>query len=175
MVFRKGFVGPLGDDIPSIFPIVAGVLLFIGTLSYAIDTINEKNAYFDVRRAALGLSYIATDKGVVSENVFAEKCGSMKKYGDSASVKFLVTLKRFCTQVSLTNVVSSAESPYNFADSESAASTWLHCANAELPSNQDYLPPPKNSVLLSYPIAVPCPFAVSATNGLGVINVIVWR
>ncbi|NYZ77901.1 hypothetical protein H0N96_00685, partial [Candidatus Micrarchaeota archaeon] len=99
---RKGFVGPLGDDIPSIFPIVAGVLLFIGTLVYAFGLVQEKNQYLEIRRAGMTLSYIMTEKGVMpTEAEFKAKCDLLLKTADTNRVYVLVTLKRYCKTVEL--------------------------------------------------------------------------
>lgn len=192
----RGFVGPLGDDIPSIFPIVAGVLLFVGTVAYAVDLVNQKNSYLEIRKAGLGLSYLVTEKGVVTQKSFSEKCPIIQRYGTANAVKFIVTIKRYCTKIILGTEASEYASPYYVEksdapnkDRDEPGHTWLHCSNVggdekELeklgltqwpPPTPTAIRAPKNAVLLNYPAAVPCPETSSATNGLGMINVIVWR
>ena len=64
--------------------------------------------------------------------------------------------------------------------------TWYYCTNAQKeiddPKNRNgnLFLQPKTSVLLGYPIAVPCdldePDDINAfTSGLGVVNVIAWK
>jgi hypothetical protein len=182
---RKGFVGPLGDDIPSIFPIVAGVLLFIGTLVYAFGLVQEKNQYLEIRRAGMTLSYIMTEKGVMpTEAEFKAKCDLLLKTADTNRVYVLVTLKRYCKTVELFQGGPGEKpelSPFfveKFSGDAEADSgngrTWLYCSNDENVAEGGFQQP-KNAVLLNYPIAVPCPTQSSPTRGVGLINVIVWR
>jgi len=184
---RKGFVGPLGDDIPSIFPIIAGVLLFIGTLVYAFGLVQEKNQYLEIRRAGMTLSYIMTEKGEMpNEAEFDEKCGLVKKTADTNRVYVLVTLKRYCKNVELYQGGQGKDylSPFYIEKFEGDAGidsdngrTWLWCSNYESIENikDGLFEQPKNAVLLNYPIAVPCPTARDSTRGVGFVNVIVWR
>ncbi len=125
---RRGFVGPLGDDIPSIFPIVAGIMLFLGTIAYASDLVNEKSSYLEIRKAAMGLSYIVTEKGLTNAALFDQKCDSMQSYASANSVKFLVTLKRFCNAVNLYEPTDAdSVSPYFVIPSDALDATWLSC------------------------------------------------
>ena len=61
----KGFIGPLGDDIPSIFPIVFSVLLFTGSVLYANQIVSEKAKAIQINEGAMALSYLLTEKGFV--------------------------------------------------------------------------------------------------------------
>ena len=221
----KGFIGPLGDDIPSIFPIVFSVLLFTGSVIYANQMISEKAKAIEIREGAMALSYLVTDKGFVEwdqangktslEKVCEEK---IKPRAASLNVKFLITLKRFCKgipssfdweqvdsvsppsypedlnpyhQSSAAEASVEKTNPFFLSDSSSnneLGSTWFYCSNApeiKTFSSPGLFPQPKNSIILSYPIAVPCnpdneyinkPDDVTAfTNGLGVVNVITWK
>lgn len=182
---KRGFVGPLGDDIPSIFPIVAGVLLFIGTLVYAFGLVQEKNQYLEISRAALTLSYIMTEKGVMqSATDFEAKCSLVKKTADTNRVRVLVTIKRYCDSVELYQGGPGKKQELNplylekfelEAQGSNNGRTWDYCTNAENAEENSVFPQPKNAVLLSYPIAVPCPAAGDATRGVGLINIMVWR
>lgn len=40
----KGFIGPIGDDLPSLIPIVVGLLLFFMTFAMVLSAYNTKNA-----------------------------------------------------------------------------------------------------------------------------------
>lgn len=41
---QKGFIGPIGDDLPSLIPIVVALLLFFTIFSVTLNTYNSKNA-----------------------------------------------------------------------------------------------------------------------------------
>ena len=95
----KGFIGPLGDDLPSIFPIVAAIFLFVGTIFFANQLVDQKNKELGLRQSVLSLSYLVTQKGLFDnrnefENILCED--QLKKQASSLQVHFLVTVKKYC-------------------------------------------------------------------------------
>jgi hypothetical protein len=182
-VSRKGFVGPLGDDIPSIFPIVFGVMLFFGTIAFAGNLVAEKNSYLEVRKAAVSLSYILTEKGFVTGTSFGPKCAAIEKAATANNVFVLVTVKRFCGPVVFTNDAEDPVSPYYYAsvDDRVLGHTWRSCTNNPdvkgFPaSGQAFIPSKKSfAVVFNYPVAVPCPGESSPNFGHGLMNIIVWK
>ena len=211
---KKSFIGPLGDDIPSIFPIVFSVLLFTGSILYANQLISEKARAIEIREGAIALSYLVTEKGFmevdVQGNPLLEKTCEEKVNPRAASldVKYLITLKRFCKGIPSSfdyNDVNRVRTParpeflnpyfqagnsnsiektnaFYLAKSNDDGETWRYCSNSKefedfikRNPNGGLMPQPKQSVLLSYPIAVPCPNVDSFTLGLGVVNVVSWK
>jgi hypothetical protein len=191
----KGFVGPLGDDIPSIFPIIAGILLFMATFFYAFQAIDAKNKFLEQRKATLGLAYIITEKGFVSEDEFGKKCENLlKPYAETHGTKFAVTVKKFCSQINLNaNIFNEkttlSEDPQTCdSGSKCSEAVGMICMNADqeisevknvdaIYSPDEYAQKaPKNMVVLNYPVAVqdPCETG-SMLKGLGLISVIAWR
>ena len=165
----KAFVGPLGDDFPSIFPIVAGVLLFFGTLAYAAGVIDEKNSYFEVRKASLGLAYILTQKGRLRQMEFKSLCDTQAvDYACSKGVKFYAALVPQCDGVKFYD---------DFRDSVTAGSYEPEsCSLTKQGETLDLAEvAKKNPVVVNYPMAVPCPSAGAYTYGLGTVSVVVWR
>ena len=67
---KKGFVGPIGDDIPSIFPIVIGVVLFISTIGFVNSQFDARNEQLSLKKAGLGISYAILRSGYLSDNEF---------------------------------------------------------------------------------------------------------
>lgn len=194
----KGFVGPLGDDLPSIFPIVAAVILFISTVLYANSLVNQKNAELELRQAVLGLSYIATEKGLLADiKAFDSLCeDKLTKYAVSNQLNFIVSVKKFCQKVEFYSETSSATkqyfSPYyleTFSNDEWEASqghTWSYCTNQMkdkklfLMKTQKYLssplfPVPTEAIVMVYPVAVRCAVEGIPTNGMGLLYVIGWH
>lgn len=183
----RGFVGPLGDDFPSIFPIVAGIILFISTISFAGGLAANKNSYLEVRKAALSLSYIVTEKGFVTAETWVAKEAAIEKAADAGNVFVLATVKRYCYdsgrdsggEIVFPETQNSPESPYYVARNPGFAQTWLYATNNEalLRANPPVLDAAniRNLVMLNYPVAVPCPNQDSPTFGLGMLNVIAWR
>ncbi len=183
----RGFVGPLGDDLPSIFPIIAAVLLFVGTLAYANDLVLQKTRALETRQAALGLSYIVTEKGLINNRTEFEKntCDDfLKKYAVSNRIQFLVTVKRYCKYVQFyypeenpgPEKMRLSPAYLEKSDNEMQGQTWAYCTNAKNARNRELLSVPEDAVTLTYPMAVPCPVTPGLpTNGLGLINVIAWK
>jgi len=164
---RRAFVGPLGDDIPSIFPIVAGVLLFIGTMAYAASLVAEKNSYLEIRKASLGLSYLVTERGQMNTEELGTMCDSkLRKYGTNSRVKFIVTLDRQCGGYVFD---TDPLAPYD------VSAAYGYCSNLDAAAIVASEISARSPVILNYPVAVPCPNADSPTEGFGIINVIVWR
>ncbi|MFH1257842.1 MAG: hypothetical protein V1658_02805, partial [Candidatus Micrarchaeota archaeon] len=96
----KGFIGPLGDDIPSIFPIVAGVLMFIATLGYVYTQQEIRNDYLQVRSGTLEMSYIITEKGFMTDGQFDSKCNDdITPAASRRAIEFAVILKKYCGPV----------------------------------------------------------------------------
>jgi len=196
---RRGFVGPLGDDLPSIFPIIAAVLLFVGTLVYANGLVTAKNRTLETRQAALGLSYVVTERGLIDDQAEFEKTtceDNLKKYALSNHIQFVVTIKRYCIEppgqrgirfyypkenpLPEEKRLSPSYLEKTPTDSDDPAvvygHTWTYCTNVPNARNNDLLQVPADAVAFTYPVAVPCPLTQQLpTNGLGIINVIAWK
>jgi hypothetical protein len=177
----RGFVGPLGDDIPSIFPIVAGIMLFFGTIAFAGNLAAQKNSYLEVRKAAVSLSYVMTEKGFIDSASWTPKCDALKKAADANNVFVLATLKRFCGQVDFPDPGDPPQlSPYYAADADGGqlGHTWRECTNDEKIAPMPTLFNPSRkayAVIFNFPVAVPCPNEGDPTFGPGILNIIVWR
>ena len=168
---RKGFVGPLGDDFPSIFPIVAGVVLFFATLAYANGVIQEKNDYLDVRKAALGLSYLVTRTGSIDYGYLGMVTCSQElaAYAKSRSVKYHVIVK------GASNGIEFSETPEElFGLGLEDESLYVSCGSEEGESVAEQAMN-SNPVIMNFPVAVGCPSYSSNTNGLGMLTVVTWR
>jgi hypothetical protein len=58
---QKGYIGSIGDDLPSLVPLLFGLMMFFAVFSFTLDLFNEKKLLFDrefeVMRIADGLRY----------------------------------------------------------------------------------------------------------------------
>lgn len=195
---KRGFIGPLGDDIPSIFPIVAGMLLFIGTILYANAQVDARNSELRLRQATQELGYLATQKASFQPGEFQRVCAtSLRPFAENNALKFAVVVKRFCDRgcptcgsgidLENSNVYSeneragplepesifSPDSPdtNNVCYSDRDEGVRAQYINGRLDKSQA----PKNAIVLNYPFTVPCPDPGSPVNGLATINIIVWK
>lgn len=195
----RGFVGPLGDDLPSIFPIITAVLLFVGTLAYANGLVAAKNRTLETRQSALGLSYIVTERGLIDNQSEFEKTtceDHLKKYAVSNHIQFVITVKRYCLEPPGSHGIrfyypkenpgleEKRLSPTYLEKTDTDSNnpsvvyghTWTYCTNVPNARNNDLLNVPADAVAFTYPVAVPCPLTSQLpTNGLGIINVIAWK
>jgi len=63
---KNGFLGAIGDDLPSLVPIFFSLLIFFSTLSFVFITLSDRNAYLEtyfesisVSKEALGSSFFS--------------------------------------------------------------------------------------------------------------------
>jgi len=61
---QRGFIGAIGDDLPSLVPIFFSLLIFFATLSFVFITVNERNNYIEgyfesisISKSILGSSF----------------------------------------------------------------------------------------------------------------------
>ncbi len=159
-MWLRGFIGPVGDDIPSIFPIVAGIVLFLGTLVYANNALDSRNAELDLRKAALDLSYAVLEKGFVSVDDLNAVCSSsLIPTAGRHRALFLVVLKD-CGQ-------RNSQNPFEGVGFCAGPNTGWDAGSRKV------VPEPSSYVSLAYPVATYC--GNGNERGLGVVNVITWN
>lgn len=64
---QRGYLGPIGDDIPSLIPIIVGLLTFFAAFTFTLNSYNQRAQLFSADRDTLiiantlkGDSYLAT-------------------------------------------------------------------------------------------------------------------
>jgi hypothetical protein len=53
---KKGFIGAIGDDLPSLVPIFFSLLIFFGTLAFVFVTLGDRNAYLEKYFESISIS-----------------------------------------------------------------------------------------------------------------------
>lgn len=77
-MLEKGFLGPIGDDLPSLIPLLFALLIFFSTFSFSFSVFNEENISFDVDLAVLNISRILKGTSYVTGySDFLDKCSSI--------------------------------------------------------------------------------------------------
>ena len=75
---QKGFLGPIGDDLPSLIPLLFALLVFFATFSFSFGVFNDENVSFKADLAVLNISRILKGTNYITGiNDFLEKCGSI--------------------------------------------------------------------------------------------------
>ncbi len=88
---KKGFIGAIGDDLPSLIPIFMGLVIFFAVFLGVFNSYNAKNKVYNINQEAIEISMqLKSDPVIVNYNHFLEKCGKIKttKHWDA----FLVDL-----------------------------------------------------------------------------------
>ncbi len=180
----KGFVGPLGDDIPGIFPIVLGVVLFVSSLLYANTQVQNTNNQLNLRSAGLSLSYVISQNAYLTSSNFQTDCkNTWQPYAKNLNLKFIIVVKTYCQQG-----INFTENPFiyceDFNSKGSLTKPSAFISNNQMPyytcysndsttinvfdnvtgkfySNEIGAYLPSNAVILSFPIAVNCPTTAS--------------
>lgn len=173
----RGFIGPLGDDIPAIFPIIAGILIFITALAFIDQQRAERDRYLHVRSATLRMSYILTERGYMSEEQFVDKCTNLvKPFAAGNAINFTVILKKYCGPIRYREdenlkILRISDEVYDqvCSSDESIETTTPQDRGADV---EPIEVPSQNSVILSYPMAVDCG---EGTRGLGMLIVGGWE
>ncbi|MEM0372792.1 MAG: hypothetical protein QXO69_03085 [archaeon] len=65
----KGFIGPLGDDIPSLLAVLLALSLFFSALSFSFNAYNEKVKSFEKLKGAIDISRVVTQDGLITADL----------------------------------------------------------------------------------------------------------
>ena len=82
---EKGFLGPIGDDLPSLIPLLFGLMIFFGTYSFALSEFTLENQEINNKLEVFQVSRVLRTDGLVdSFEDFNRLCDSIPL----TSVKF---------------------------------------------------------------------------------------
>ena len=80
--FCKGFLGPIGDDLPSLIPLVFALIVFFYSFTYAWNVFDQRTGIFNGSLAILELGSIMRGNSYIeSHEKFLDNCanaGSIK-------------------------------------------------------------------------------------------------
>jgi len=64
-LLAKGFIGPIGDDIPSLIPLLLGLVIFFSTFTTAFNSFDRINTEFDSDLAVMNITRIMQSNSYV--------------------------------------------------------------------------------------------------------------
>ena len=53
---EKGFLGPIGDDLPSLIPLIFALMIFFASFSFTFNIFDKRNEYFENSLTVLKIS-----------------------------------------------------------------------------------------------------------------------
>lgn len=80
---KKGFIGPIGDDLPSVIAIVLALSIFFSALLFSLNVYNQKIENLDLLKGAIEISRTLTVDGLMPVDWSSTQGQSLK---DKASV-----------------------------------------------------------------------------------------
>ena len=63
---EKGFLGPIGDDLPSLIPLVFALVIFFSTFTFAFNVFNEKNSDFQADMDVMNIARVLKGTSLIS-------------------------------------------------------------------------------------------------------------
>lgn len=141
----RGYIGPIGDDLPSLIPLVFALTIFFATFSSTINLFEKKNTVLDQDLDALKIARVMRGNGYYANiEQFNESCELVK----TQDVYFLA----FITPL------PNPDEPYNFSVFEQSDDELVP---KDLIGTPDFLVYDKSSS--SSPVPYICPEDAGAT------------
>jgi hypothetical protein len=191
---ERGFLGPIGDDLPSLIPIVTGLVIFFSIFVLTLNTYNEKNNYLEKQ---IDMTSVARDlKGdslILNWEQFDKRCSAMKikRYPYSfiiafygADVDLKDVIQEFKDSSLLTNedVVNSGDQ-FSFLKqpTEDGSIKSFYCSYIKV-GGKEFSSVKKQYSVRFYPIAVQQPILVATSSVTyqnlvvpAVMSMVVWE
>ncbi len=65
-MLKKGFIGPIGDDLPSLIPLLFGLVIFFSTFTVTFNAFDQRNAEFNNDVAVMRISRTLQSSSYIS-------------------------------------------------------------------------------------------------------------
>ncbi len=117
---KKGFIGAIGDDLPSLIPIFVGLVIFFAVFLNVFNDYNAKNKLFNLNQEAVEISMqLKSDPVIIDYDHFMEKCENIKttKKWNAFLVDLPLDTEQF-ELISLEKITRSKNSYEDFVFSE---------------------------------------------------------
>ena len=105
---KRAFIGPIGDDLPSLIPLLFALVMFFSTFTYAFNVFENRNKAFSNDLTVLKISSILKSNGYIeTQEAFDRRCVNI----GPAAIKYVAVV---------TNAATAKE---NFIDVELGGNT----------------------------------------------------
>ena len=124
----KGFIGPIGDDLPSLIPIIFALIIYFSTFTTTFSVFEKGNMRFDRTIKVLKVSNdLRGDKYINDAEEFLELCENVTVRGINFKAG-LVDLKQHGTQT------FQAIDPVKFVNEDQGIYSTLSCSDPGNPA-----------------------------------------
>ncbi len=156
-------IGPIGDDLPSFFPIIAGIILFLTSIAFIATEFDQRNMQLRTQRAAVDIAHGIMSHGYMDTADFQRECKTivvpLSKKNNIHFILFLVNSSAYGEPLNGSNAFISACNGSIFTSSNNSL--------AKIPSS---------ATVISYPIAYRNSSDVTdVRRDTGLLVVAVWR
>lgn len=74
-MLERGFIGPIGDDLPSLIPLLIGLVMFFSTFTLTFNSFDDRNQEFDNELEVMRLSRtLQANSYIYSYDNFEQLC-----------------------------------------------------------------------------------------------------
>ncbi len=178
--FRKmstrGYLGPIGDDIPSLIPIIVGMITFFAAFTFTLNEYNQRSASFSADRDTLIIANsLKGDSYISTATEFSTACSGLRVRGLEYAA--MVVESSQWNQIVVDAQQGQNDHQLSFAADHvfSIGNTPLICsAGLDTPVDSSILGEALRNhsyVVLSLPVALEIPTAVVP----GTLVVLSWR
>lgn len=78
----KGYIGPIGDDIPSLIPVVVALVVFFSTFAFTLSEFNDRSSSFTADRDTLIIATALKGDSYISRlEEFSNACNGVRVRG----------------------------------------------------------------------------------------------
>jgi len=137
-VLNKGFIGPIGDDLPSLIPLLFGLVMFFSTFTLTFNSFDRGNAEFNDEISVMRIARVLQSNSYIYDiNNFYELCDEI----GVVNMDFVAGISSQATDDSAPLIETIFDTPfYESVDT----SEYFFCTNTGVDS-----PNPKISDFLS--------------------------
>jgi hypothetical protein len=119
---KKGFIGAIGDDLPSLIPIVFALLIFFSAFTATLSIYNSENASVSTDMGMLSIARnLKGDSLVLNLSQFSDRCDNIRV--PSYPYNFMVGI--YSAEDDLTTVVSDFAESEVTSDNEEGSDNFL--------------------------------------------------
>lgn len=173
-MFERGFIGPIGDDLPSLIPIVTGLVIFFSVFVLTLNTYNEKNVFLEKQ---IDMTSVARDlKGdslILNWEQFNERCSAMQIkrypysfivaiYSANMDLKDVITEFKDSSSFTSEDVINSNSFSFLKQPVEDGSIKSFYCSYTKI-GGKEFSDVKKEYTVRFYPIAVQQPILVGTS------------